>query len=178
MKTLQKTLLALSATAFLATGANAIDFGAGQPYVGVKAGQANTSVKGAKKPTVYGVYGGYQFDPNVGVEAEYMGGDADYTTTVNNASVKGKVDTKTYGVYGTYKYNFGEAPVYAKGKVGIAKTKVEATATGAKVKKDGAKLGYGVGVGFQATPAIAVEAEYAKPGSGATLLTVGANFKF
>lgn len=181
MKTLQKTLLALTAGALLSTGANAaINYSAGQPYVGVKVGQADYDLNRANtktdKPTVYGVYGGYQFDQNFGVEAEYLGGDG-ADVTVGNVKA-GELDTKTYGLYGTYKYNFATTPVYAKAKLGIAKTEVEAKIATTTVKSDDTGLAYGVGLGFQATPAIALEAEYAKPESDTNLWTVGANFKF
>ncbi|MGP5179329.1 outer membrane beta-barrel protein, partial [Psychrobacter aquimaris] len=83
MKTLQKTLLALAAGSLLSMGAQAaVSYGngyTGQPYVGVKVGQFDLDVNGADKPTAYGVYGGYNFDPNFGIEAEYVGSDdADY----------------------------------------------------------------------------------------------------
>ena len=193
MKTLQKTLLALTATVAMASGANAaISYSTAQPYVGVKAGQFDSDVKGVgniDKSTAYGVYGGLQFTPNWGVEAEYLGSDkADVTAS----GVKtGEIDTKTYGVYGTYNYNFVNSPIYAKAKLGLAKTEVESkTATRTvsaevesktatrTVSTDDTGLAYGLGLGFQATPAIALEAEYAKPGADTKLWTIGAKVKF
>lgn len=179
MKTLQKTLLALTATAIMATTANAgINATAGQAYVGVKAGQFDVDVDKVKtdKATAYGVFGGYQFDPNWGVEAEFVGSDKADATFANGT--KGEFDEKTYGLYGTYTYNFATAPVYAKGKLGIAKTEVEAKANGQTTKTDDTGLAYGVGLGYQATQAIALEAEYARPESDTGLWTIGAKFKF
>lgn len=185
MKTLQKTLLALTAGALLSTGANAaINYTAGQPYVGVKVGQFDSKNDNldAKKQTAYGAFGGYQFDENWGTEIEYLGSKK-AGVTFKNTSAKGEMNTKTYGIYGTYKYNFATTPVYAKVKLGIAKTEiakteVEAKTTTRTVKADDTGLAYGVGLGFQATPAIAIEAEYAKPERDTNLWTVGANFKF
>ncbi len=180
MKTLQKTLLALTATVAMASGANAaISYSTAQPYVGVKAGQFDSDVKGVgniDKSTAYGVYGGLQFTPNWGVEAEYLGSDkADVTAS----GVKtGEIDTKTYGVYGTYNYNFVNSPIYAKAKLGLAKTEVESKTATRTVSTDDTGLAYGLGLGFQATPAIALEAEYAKPGADTKLWTIGAKVKF
>lgn len=174
MKTLQKTLLALATTAIVATTANAGINTAGQAYVGVKAGQFDTDYNiQEKKQTAYGVFGGYQFDPNWGVEAEFVGGDKAKATVNNNET---EVKSKTYGVYGTYNYNFANTPIYAKGKLGIAKT--EAKLNDNSWKDDSTGLAYGAGLGYQATPALSVEAEYAKAEKNTNLWTIGAKFKF
>ena len=98
MKTFQKTLLALVAGSLLSVGAQAaVTYGngyTGQPYVGAKVGKFNIDVDNASDPTAYGVYGGYNFDPNFGVEAEFVGSDdADYRG--------GDINAKAYGAYGT-----------------------------------------------------------------------------
>ncbi len=100
MKNLQKTLFALAAGSLLSMSAQAaVSHGnayTGQPYVGVKVGQFDLDVDGADKPTAYGIYGGYNFDPNFGIEAEYVGSDdADYYI--------GDINAKTYGIYGKTK---------------------------------------------------------------------------
>lgn len=174
MKTLQKTLLAVATTAILATTANAGINTAGQPYAGVKVGQFDTSYSvNEKNQTAYGVFGGYQFDPNWGVEAEFVGGDKAKATVDN---VEDKIKTKTYGVYGTYNYNFANLPVYAKAKLGLAKT--EAKLTTSNWKDSSTNFAYGAGVGYQATPALSVEAEYAKAEKNTNLWTIGAKVKF
>ena len=178
MKTLQKTLLALAAGSLLSMGAQAaVSYGngyTGQPYVGVKVGQFDLDVDGADKPTAYGVYGGYNFDPNFGIEAEYVGSDdADYRG--------GDIDAKTYGAYGTYRYAFPNTGLYAKGKLGVARTEVEASGTTLGLyngtDKDTSLAG-GVGLGFSVNPDFAIEAEYDKLGSDSDLWTVGAHLKF
>lgn len=179
MKILQKTLLALAAGSLLSVGAQAaVTYGngyTGQPYVGVKVGQFDLDVNGADDPTAYGVYGGYNFDPNFGIEAEYVGSDdADYRN--------GDIDAKTYGAYGTYRYAFPNTALYAKGKVGIAKTEVEGDYTTAGVRRsfsdDDTSLAGGVGLGYAINQDFNVEAEYAVTGSDADLMTVGAHLKF
>lgn len=180
MKTLQKTLLALAAGSLLSVGAQAaVAYGngyTGQPYVGVKVGQFDLDVDGADKPTAYGVYGGYNFDPNFGIEAEYVGSDdADY--------YNGDIDAKTYGAYGTYRYAFPNTGLYAKGKLGVAKTEIEGNylvedSNRKTISKDDTSLAGGVGLGYSVNPNFSVEAEYDKLGSDADLMTVGAHLKF
>lgn len=180
MKTLQKTLLALAAGSLVSMGAQAaVSYGngyTGQPYVGVKVGQFDLDVDGADKPTAYGVYGGYNFDPNFGIEAEYVGSDdADY--------YNGDIDAKSYGAYGTYRYQFPNTGLYAKGKLGVAKTKVEGNFLAKDLERktlsnSDTSLAGGVGLGYSVNPNFSVEAEYDKLGSDADLMTVGAQLKF
>ena len=180
MKTLQKTLLALAAGSLVSMGAQAaVSYGngyTGQPYVGVKVGQFDLDVDGADKPTAYGVYGGYNFDPNFGIEAEYVGSDdADY--------YNGDIDAKSYGAYGTYRYQFPNTGLYAKGKLGVAKTEIEGNylvqdSNRKTISKDDTSLAGGVGLGYSVNPNFSVEAEYDKLGSDADLMTVGAQLKF
>ncbi|ALF59695.1 porin family protein [Psychrobacter urativorans] len=178
MKTLQKTLFALVAGSLLSVGAQAaVSYGSGytgQPYAGVKVGQFDLDVDGADKPTAYGVYGGYNFDPNFGVEAEFVGSDdADYKG--------GDINAKTYGAYGTYRYAFPNTGLYAKGKLGVARTKVDASGTtfarDSGTDKDTSLAG-GVGLGYNVNPNFGIEAEYDKLGSNADLMTIGAQLKF
>ncbi|KAA0913378.1 porin family protein [Psychrobacter sp. ANT_WB68] len=180
MKTLQKTLLALAAGSLVSIGAQAaVAYGngyTGQPYVGVKVGQFDLDVDGSDKPTAYGVYGGYNFDPNFGLEVEYVGSDdADY--------YNGDIDAKSYGAYGTYRYQFPNTGLYAKGKLGVAKTEIEGNYLSSNSKrntisKDDTSLAGGVGLGYSVNPNFSVEAEYDKLGSDADLMTVGAQLKF
>lgn len=183
MKTVNKTLVALVAGSLLTVGANANVYQqntTAQPYFGVKAGQFDIDVNGADKATAYGVYAGYQFDQNVGVEAEYVGSEkADVNlTTASGATVPAKYDAKSYGVYGTYKYNFANTPVYAKGKLGLARSEFEAETTGVSRTNSDTGIAGGVGVGFKATPNFAIEAEYDYKSNDMNLWSIGANFKF
>ena len=177
MKTLQKTLLALAAGSLVSMGAQAaVSYGngyTGQPYVGVKVGQFDLDYAGTDKPTAYGIYGGYNFDPNFGIEAEYVGSDdADFGRF-------GDVSAKTYGAYGTYRYAFPNTGLYAKGKLGVAKTEVEGKNTLTQNFSDSdTSLAGGVGLGYSVNPNFSVEAEYDKLGSDVDLMTVGAQLKF
>lgn len=185
MKALNKTLLALLATTAMTAGANAALYTntgtatyAGQPYVGVKAGQFNVDADNADNPTAYGVYGGYNFTPNFGAEVEYMGSsDADLGTDST-------LNAQTVGAYGTYRYNFPASPVYAKGKLGFAQTKLKAEnkAGTSSYEADDTGVAGGVGLGYNFAPNMSVEAEYAMLPSvedvDTNLWTIGAHYKF
>ena len=179
MKILNKAILALGASSVLAMSANAaITYGsaaAGQPYVGVKVGQIDADK--AKNATAYGVYAGYNFDPNFVAEVEYMGSE-DKSYTANG--VDREFDAKTYGAYGTYRYNFNNTPVYVKGKLGIAKTEVEdrRVSGNSTIESDKTSLAGGAAVGFNATPNVGFEAGYNYLNSDATMWGVGAHLKF
>ena len=180
MKTLQKTLLALAAGSLLSMGAQAaVSYGngyTGQPYVGVKVGQFDLDYAGTDKPTAYGIYGGYNFDPNFGIEAEYVGSDdADY--------YNGDIDAKSYGAYGTYRYQFPNTGLYAKGKLGFAKAEIDASLSdvlGNTVSESDSDSGVagGIGLGYNFNPSMSVEAEYDYVAEDITLLTLGAHIKF
>ena len=194
MNTLQKSLIAVAAGSLLSVGAQAAVFNtgyAGQPYVGAKVGQLNPSANAGEldKATAYGVYAGYNFDPNFGAEVEYVGTDkADYTYTKNKITTKGEGDAKTYGAYGTYRYYLPNMNgLYAKGKLGVARTEIDASSSHTvagksvernKVDQTSTGLAGGVGIGFAPSQNIGIEAEYAKVGSDADLVTIGAHLKF
>ena len=175
MKTLQKTLIALAVGSLVSVGAQAaVAYGngyTGQPYVGVKVGQFDLDTEGADDPTAYGVYGGYNFDPNFGVEAEYVGSDdADY--------YNGDVDAKSYGAYGTYRYYVPNTALYGKAKLGIARTEIEGNSTFNSVSDSETSLAGGLGVGYAVNSDFGIEAEYDIVGSDADLMTIGAQLKF
>lgn len=153
---------------------------AGQPYVGVKAGQF--MVDDADNAPAYGVYGGYNFNPNWGVEAEYVG-SSDTDTDVSGIDY----NAQTYGAYGTYTYNFANTPVYAKGKLGLAKSEVKIKADGHdNVTADKTGVAGGVGLGYNMSPNVSLEANYdirPKAENGGTdtkvdMWTIGAHYKF
>ena len=164
MKTL-KTLLAVSASSLLAMSANAaISYGNSadaQPYVGAKIGQVDAKQINGKN-TAYGIYAGYNFDQNFGVEAEFVGSDAK-EFNAGMSPVKG--DVKSFGAYGTYRYNFINTPFYAKGKLGIAKS-------------DETSLAGGVGVGFKPLANVGVEASYNYLSEDANAISLGAHLAF
>lgn len=171
------------------TAANAWGY-PGQAYAGIKVGQLDGDLDNADtdKTTAYGVVLGYQFDPNWGMEGEYVGtDDADVTFKTNAGNVKGDYDAKTYGLYGTYTYNFENTPVYAKGRLGIARTEVKGDAdivttnlVKAKYKAESkdTSLAGGLGLGYHAASNVDLEANYDYASSDANLWSIGAKVKF
>lgn len=184
MKTVSKILLAtlVSTAALSASAMVSYGNGASQAYVGGKIGQFQ--VDGSEKnATAYGVYGGYKFNENFGVEADFVGSDtATYKTVLGVGAATYK--TKTYGAYGTYNYNFAGTPFSVKGKAGIAKTE---TTLGTQIAdlsltdkaKSSTGLAYGVGAGYTVGNGFTVEADYTRFNDSKNgLWTVGANVKF
>ena len=183
MKNLQKALLAVIAGSVMTMSAQAaISYGAGQSYVGIKAGQFMVDADDLDDPTAYGVYAGYNFDPNFGAEIEYVGSnDADVDTGISG--IDAEFDLKTYGAYGTYRYAFPNTGLYAKGKLGFAKAEIEVSAedflgnSGSDSDSDSGVAG-GIGLGYNFNPNRSVEAEYDYVAEDLTLLTLGAHYKF
>lgn len=182
MKALVKAILAVATTTILALSASAaISYGqAGQAYIGVKAGQFDIDkiVGHNGDLTAYGVYGGYNFDQNFGIEAEYQGSESDKYTYLGRQY---ELKAKTYGVYGTYQHQFVNTPVYVKGKLGVARTEVEDKSVGSnsyRYETDDTSLAGGVGVGFKPTNNFGVEATYNYLSSDANVWGVGAHLAF
>lgn len=187
MKALHKTLIALAAGTLMTAGAQAaVNYNTGyvaQPYVGAKVGKFNVDINAANTtnddPMAYGIYGGYNFDPNFGVEAEYVGSDK---ADLIYKGLKGEYDAKSYGVYGTYRYGIPNTGIYAKGRLGIAKTEVDGSvkgiATDYKYSNDETSLAGGVGLGFQPAANFAVEANYDRLGGDVDMMSIGAHVKF
>lgn len=180
---MKKSVLAIALLTAAGSATAAVSYGTpalNQPYVGLKVGQVDVDAQ-SKKPLSYGVYGGYNFDKNFGVEAEYQGSDKkSYTSDL----LKHEYDVKTYGVYGTYRYHF-DAPIYAKVKLGVARTQhdsvVSSAAAGTQVvkhKKAVTKPSGGVGLGFKITENFNVEAGYNMVTADVNQITLGTHLAF
>ena len=181
MNTLQKSLIALSMGSLLSVSAQAAVNYAGQPYVGIKAGKFLVDTDDLDDPTAYGIYAGYNFDPNFGAEVEYVG-SSDTDIETGTSAVKAEYDLKTYGAYGTYRYQFPNTGLYAKGKLGFAKAEINVSASTSGYSdsdsdSDSGVAG-GIGLGYNVNPNMSIEAEYDYVAEDTTLLTVGAHYKF
>lgn len=185
-----------------AVSANAAyDFNSGKPYVGAKIGQAGFTTPANYQVNLinYGVYGGYNFNHNAGVELEFQKTNAkdfyNIPSAIDGTISNVNFSTQNYGVYGTYRYGINATPFYIKGRVGVAKNEVSAGVVGrntgnqasnantggnqasntntgnnatnqlnnlnnARVVFDKVGLAGGVGVGYKATPNVAIELGY------------------
>ncbi len=218
MKTLQKTLLALVAGSLVSAGAQAALFSgadyAGTPYAGVKIGQYSPDESDIDDAVSYGVYGGYKFTNQFGIEAEYLttndsdididdaGIDDLVNDLINNSQlpVGTTVDANleysasVLGLYGTYDYAFPNTALYAKGRLGIAKNKIDIdsnvkvsngviteTASASESASDTGIAG-GLGLGYNFNPMASVEAMYnfypEVEDTSVSGITIGAHFKF
>ena len=165
MNTLQKTLIALSVGSLMSVSAQAAMNYAGQPYAGVKVGQYSPDESGVDDAVSYGVYGGYKFTPEFGVEAEYL--------TTNDADAfedefeKNEYSADVYGLYATYEYAFPNTALYAKGRLGIAKNEIDADYTDKEDSSENDSSSFsdtgiagGLGLGYNITPTASFEAMY------------------
>ena len=186
MRTMQKTLLTLVTGAVLSVSAQAAVNYAGQPYAGIKVGQYNAE-DADDEAVSYGVYGGYKFTPEFGVEAEYLTtGDAD---AFNDRFEKSEYSADVYGLYATYDYAFPNTAVYAKGRLGIAKNEIDIDYTdktdsyyNESFSVSDTGIAGSLGLGYNITPMASIEALYNVYPKAEDIdvdsITLGAHFKF
>lgn len=118
--------------------------------VGVISVTGGDSSKGSAK-----IYGGFQFTPNWGLEAQYADlGSRDYT--VNNAGVvtRGNARLSQYSLAGTGTLPIGQSFALI-GKLGMSANRANFTGSNNKTS-----LMAGVGVSYSITPRLAVRLEY------------------
>lgn len=181
MNNLTKTLLALAVLPMIAVSAQAqVGELAGSPYIGAKAGQIILDDEGLDSldnANALGAVIGYQATPSIGVEVEYMGSKS---ADLVDDGVAADYKANTYGLYGTYKHNFNNSPVYASARVGVAKVRVEVDELGEKSKYAESGVAGGLGLGYNVTPKVNVEAQYNMfdNDADARIWSVGANYKF
>ncbi|MEJ6066307.1 porin family protein [Psychrobacter sp. 16-Bac2893] len=195
MKMLQTTVLALATASLLSVSAQAAVNYAGQPYIGAKVGQYSPDIDDADDiddATSYGVYGGYKFTPEFGVEAEYL--TTSDTDVFEDAVEKAEYSADVLGLYATYDYAFPTTALYAKGRLGFAKNEVNVDVTNKissnlneSFSESDTSVAGGLGLGYNFTPMVSAEAMYnfypsIDLGDGddfdASGVTLGAHFKF
>lgn len=190
MKNLQKALLAVIAGSVMTMSAQAALNYAGQPYAGVKIGQY--SPDDAEDDAVsYGVYGGYKFTPEFGLEAEYL--TTSDTDAYEDRFEKLEYSADVLGLYATYDYVFPTTALYAKGRLGVAKNEIDVeykdkvfnTSESESFSDTG--VAGGLGLGYNVSPMASVEVMYNfyptidfddGEDLDANGVTLGAHFKF
>lgn len=174
MKTLQKTVLAAVAGTLLSVTAQASMNQAGQTYIGAKVGQFLVDESDLDDPTAFGAYAGYNFTPELSAEVEYVGSSDEEIAGIDDT----EFNLKTYGAYAAYRYTFPNTDLYAKGKIGLAKAEVKASAAGFSEKDSESGIAGGIGLGYNINPSFSVESEYAYVADDVDLLTIGASYNF
>ena len=175
----QKALIALLAGSLFSVAAQAAP-AAQSGYVGAKVGQFMLDDDGTDNldnATAFGVYGGYYFTPNFGMEAEFAASeDAD----ISVYGINGEYNINALGLYGTARYDFPTNPLFVKGKLGAVRAKTEVSALGYSESSTDTDIAVGVGLGFAVNPQVDILAEYVmiNGDSDGQLLSIGANYNF
>lgn len=191
MKNLQKALLAVIAGSVMTMSAQAALNYAGQPYAGVKIGQYSPD-DAEDDAFSYGVYGGYKFTPEFGLEAEYL--TTSDTDAFEDSFEKSEYNADVYGLYATYDYAFPNTAVYAKGRLGVAKNEIDVDYTDKLDASENESFSMsdtgvagGLGLGYNVSPMASVEVMYNVYPTidfddgedlDANGVTLGAHFKF
>ncbi|MGP5408288.1 porin family protein [Psychrobacter celer] len=191
MNTLQKVLIALSIGSLMSVSAQAALNYAGQPYAGVKIGQYSPD-DAEDDAFSYGVYGGYKFTPEFGLEAEYL--TTSDTDAFEDSFEKSEYNADVYGLYATYDYAFPNTAVYAKGRLGVAKNEIDVDYTDKLDASENESFSMsdtgvagGLGLGYNVSPMASVEVMYNVYPTidfddgedlDANGVTLGAHFKF
>lgn len=145
-------LIALIAAAAIAPAAQA------QNYIGASVGQAEqkldvTNAGSAKdSDTAYKLYGGHQFNKNIGIEAGYT-----HFGTAEAGAGTAKANAIYVAATGTMQLTDSFALI---GKVGVANTRTTLAAFGVEEKYKETKPLIGVGATFAITPTALAVVEY------------------
>lgn len=175
----QKLLITLLVGSFFSVAAQAAP-AAQSGYVGAKVGQFMLDDDGTDNlddATAFGVYGGYYFTPNYGMEAEFIASeDAD----ISAYGINGEYNVKALGIYGTARYDFPTNPLFVKGKLGAVVAETEVSVLGYSDSSTDTDLAVGIGAGFAVNPQVDILAEYVmiNGDSDGQLLSIGANYNF
>ncbi|MDY6828583.1 MAG: porin family protein [Pseudomonadota bacterium] len=148
---LMATSLALPLSAVAETGV--------QFYYGLQLGQASVEATGLDDSYSFtSGRAGFQFHPNLGVEARVGVGLDNEETMVGAVRGESEVD-QIYSLYGVATYPANERlDLYAL--VGMTEAGVTVRAGGVSMSEDESGLSYGVGAAVALTPNIDITAEY------------------
>jgi OOP family OmpA-OmpF porin len=142
--------------------------------------------------TAFRFGGGYQFTPNLGIEANYgILGKPTMSGTVLGVAINGEAKLNTLQVAATGTYPVADA-FSLIGKLGIARTTLDVSASGGGFSSSSSatstKLAYGIGAQYDISKTLGVRAQYENLGevgdvntTGTTkvsLISAGVVFKF
>jgi opacity protein-like surface antigen len=153
-------------------------------YVGVGVATADSITVGGYKADAK-IFGGYEFNQNVGIEAGYTNfGSTDFSRSANGQSVSGS--TKGYGTYIAGKYNLPINEQFsAYGKLGLAYSERKySNSLGMNYNDHDTGAYAGLGVQYNVKQNVALTAEYERygkkkdSGAKANVWTVGVKYGF
>jgi opacity protein-like surface antigen len=173
----------LAAFGLMGASAHAAESDAGA-YVGVGIGTSTIKIDDFnfdESDTAFKLFGGYMFNPYVGLELAYLNA-GEPSATVSGVSVEVSVT----GFSGSVVGNIPLGDRFALfGKLGFAQYDVEATArigaASASADDSGSELAYGVGMSVSLTDRFSLRAEYEMfdvEDGDFTILSAGAVLKF
>lgn len=140
------------AIAFVLSVAVAAPAFASGPYVGVRAGQAKASYDNATlttdSATGLGVFGGFAFNPNIAVEAEYLS-----LGEVKGGGFTAKSSGFSVGAVGSFPIN---EQFSLFGKLGYAMLVTKVTPAGVTPDLKGNAITYGLGGQYNVSPSVGI----------------------
>jgi predicted porin len=157
-------ILAASATMAVAADAPSTRF-----YAGADIG--TTKFEGeSHRETSYGAFGGYQFCPQIAIEGAYR-----RLFTENFDGGSAHLDQLSISAVGTIPLSNGFSVF---GRLGANRIAITANAGGDNFNEHANRGLYGIGMGYDFTPAISARIEIQKPMSDLTNFNAGVVFKF
>lgn len=161
------------AAALVIASSTAIAGGTSKFYAGADVG--TTKGEGdANQETGFGVFGGYQFNQYIAVEAGVRR-LVDQNESVNGVNVDGHLDQLSLSAVGTMPLSNGFSVF---GRLGANRVSIKASGGGFTYKDHANRGLYGIGVAYSFSPAISARLEVQKPMSDMTNLSAGVSYKF
>lgn len=162
---MKKLILALAATLVATGAAHAQSFNqAPGAYAGLGVSSVDKQIRNGDKAQVK-LFGGYEFDQNVGVEAGFTRLGSESVTAVSNGqSVTFRARGYTSYLAGKYSMPIN-AQLSAYGKLGMSYTVIKhSDSRGLDHKADDTGVYAGLGLQYKVTDKVAVTAEYERHG--------------
>lgn len=161
------------AAALVIASSTAIAGGTSKFYAGADIG--TTKGEGdSDRETGFGVFGGYQFNQYIAVEAGVRR-LADQDESFGGVGYSSHLDQLSLSAVGTMPLSNGFSVF---GRLGANRISVKSSGGGVTYKEHANRGLYGIGVAYSFSPAISARLELQKPMSDLTNLSAGVSYKF